>query len=116
MPVPSPRSAILLCALLAAGCVSSQRVAIESAPSGADVYLDGVLIGQTPARVGVSRDRAHKVVLKREGYRSERVILKQHEASDRIDFVTPADVRVRLVPEAATLDRDLDIEVERAKP
>lgn len=107
---------VLLLGLGALGCVSTQRMAIQSAPAGAEIYLDGVLIGQTPAKVRLSRDQAHKVFLKLEGYRPELVVLEHHTPSDRIDFLTPADVSVRLVPEASGIDRNLNIKVEPAKP
>ena len=98
------------------GCASSQRMGIESAPAGAEIYLDGVLVGHTPAQVRLARDRPHKVFLKLEGYRPELVVVERHTPSDRIDFLTPADVRVRLVPEASGIDRDLDIRVEPEAP
>lgn len=91
-------------------------MAIESAPAGAQIYLDGILIGQTPTKVRLSRDRAHKVFLKLDGYRPELVVLQHHTPEDRIDFLTPADVSVRLVPEASGIDRDLNIKVEPNKP
>ena len=103
---------VLALGIVFAGCVSSQRVGVASAPAGAEIYLDGIRVGETPAQVRLSRDRPHKIFLKLEGYRPELIVLERHTPDDRIDFLTPADVRVRLVPDVAGLDRDLDINVE----
>ena len=104
---------MLLCAVcLTLACASYQRVHFESSPAGAEVFLDGESMGVTPLELRVARDAHHKVFLKLDGYRSQLVVLEQHRPQDRIDFLTPADVRVRLVPSTGPGDRDLEVEVE----
>jgi PEGA domain-containing protein len=107
-----------LAALCAAGCAHYQSVGVESDPAGADIYLDGELVGKTPMEVDVGRDAAHTLYLKREGYRPELVLLERHEANDGIDFLTPADVTRRLSPGPSSdpdLERRLKIDVEKDK-
>ncbi len=112
----------LLAALAAAStglaCAHYQNVGVETDPPGAQIYLDGHLVGTTPAQVEVSRDEAHLVYLKREGYRPEPVPLEHHEAQDGIDFLTPADVVKRLAPGPSSdpeLERNLKIEIDPQK-
>jgi hypothetical protein len=98
------------------GCAAYQNVGVESDPPGAQIYLDGKLVGTTPKQVRVSRERDHMVYLKREGYRPEPVVLEKHDAFDGIDFLTPADVVKRLTPGQSSdpeLERKLKIEVDQ---
>ena len=114
---PEMRVLLLFAVLLAtsaATCAPYQRVGIESAPEGAEVYLDGTLMGTTPLELRIPTGREHSVFLKKEGYRSRLLVLNSHERSDGIDFLTPADLSVRMVPETGPQDRDLEIEVEPA--
>jgi hypothetical protein len=110
------RSALgLAClALLLSACAHYQNVGIQSEPPGAQIYLDGKLAGTTPLELRVSRDAPHTVYLKKEGFRPELVVLERHEASDGIDFLTPADVTRRLAPGPSSdpeLERQLKIEI-----
>ncbi|MFI5315140.1 MAG: PEGA domain-containing protein [Myxococcota bacterium] len=113
------RAELLLVLVLACGalaCAAVQNVGVESDPPGAQIYLDGQLVGQTPATLEVGRDAAHTVYLKREGYRPELVVLERHEANDGIDFLTPADVAKRLSPGPSSdpeLERRLKITVDK---
>jgi sirohydrochlorin ferrochelatase len=105
----------LLLAVCLAGCSAYQNVAIESDPPGAEIFLDGKPVGQTPQRLRVSRELDHTVYLKKEGYRPELVVLEKHEANDGIDYLTPADVAKRLSPGPSSdpeLERRLKLEVE----
>ncbi len=106
---------VLCCAL---GCAAVQFVGVESDPPGAQIYLDGKLVGKTPAKLRVSREKDHMVYLKREGYRPEPVVLEKHEANDGLDYLTPADVVKRLAPGQSSdpeLERKLKIEVDERK-
>lgn len=101
-------------ALALSGCAAYQNVGIESDPPGAEIYLDGRLAGTTPLELRVSREAAHTVYLKKEGYRPELVVLDLHNAADGIDFLTPADVTRRLTPGPSAdpeLERRLKLEV-----
>ena len=107
---------IFAAAVCLSGCGHYQNIGVESDPTGAQVYLDGVPVAKTPATVAVGRDRAHTIYLKREGYRPELVVLEKHAANDGIDYLTPADVTKRLNPGPSSdpeLERRLRIEVER---
>ena len=112
------KSALLAALTASAACLACahyQRVGVETDPPGAQIYLDGRMIGKTPMQVEVSRDAAHMVYLKREGYRPEPVPLEHHDAQDGIDFLTPADVVRRLAPGPSSdpeLERKLKIEVD----
>jgi PEGA domain-containing protein len=110
------RIAIGALAAAALACSHYQYVNVVSDPAGADVYLDGEVVGQTPLELAVGRDGAHTVYLKRDGYRPELVLLEHHEANDGIDFLTPADVTKRLSPGPSSdpdLERQLKIEVDK---
>lgn len=105
----------LLLALCLTGCTAYQNVSIESDPPGAEIFLDGKPVGQTPLKLSVSRDLDHSVYLKKEGYRPELVVLEKHEANDGIDYLTPADVAKHLAPGPSSdpeLERRLRLEVE----
>jgi hypothetical protein len=63
---------LLLCLCLACGCGSlirgnTQEIHIDSYPPGASGEVDGMSI-QTPAKLMLSRNKAHTVVLRKEGY------------------------------------------------
>lgn len=104
----------ILVAGLSLGCAAYQSVGVESDPPGAQIYLDGKLVGQTPTKLRIGREKDHTVYLKREGYRPELVVLELHKANDGVHFLTPADVARRLSPGASSdpeLERRLKIEV-----
>jgi len=68
---------VLVAALLglAGGCASivkgtTQTVPIASNPEGADILVDGQLVGQTPASVEIKRKRDHIVTLRKTDYRT----------------------------------------------
>ena len=108
--------ALLVFASSGLACASYQNVGVESDPPAAQIYLDGQLVGKTPAQLEIGRDKAHTIYLKREGYKPELVVLEKHEASDGIDFLTPADVVKRLSPgpsDDLELERRLKIEVDK---
>jgi len=109
---------VVLVALGALGCAAVQFVGVETDPPGAQIYLDGKLVGTTPRQLKVSREKDHMLYLKREGYRPEPVVLEKHEANDGVDFLTPADVVRRLSPGPSSdpeLERKLKIEVDTPK-
>lgn len=75
--------AALLAAVLLAGCATlfndtSPPVSIESDPAGADVYVDGSLMGRTPVVIELSTDRSHRVVFRKEGYADRTYLLQTH--------------------------------------
>jgi hypothetical protein len=95
-----------------ATCAKYQNVGIETLPVGAEIFLDGEKIGETPHRQAIERDRDHAVFLKKPGYRPELVVLGLNRPSDGLWFFTPADVKVELTPLSGSLDRSLEIELD----
>ena len=108
--------ALILVVTSAATCTPYQRVGIESAPTAAEVYLDGELIGSTPLELRIPTGADHSVYLKKEGFQPRMVVLNRNQPGDDIDFLTPADVRVRLVPRTGMPDRDVEVEIEESEP
>ncbi len=103
----------LACLPLLAGCALYQNVAIETQPAGAEIYVDGKSLGLTPLSLPIDRVVDHSVLLKKDGFRPEMVVLTLYPMSDGIDYLAPADVRVQLNPLPGNSDRTLDIEIEK---
>lgn len=67
---------VAICLLLFTGCSTlkegvAEPVSIRSVPEGAEVWLDGAYVGQTPLAVPLSRKFSHEVRLEKSGYRTE---------------------------------------------
>lgn len=90
-----------------------QNIHVATAPAGADVYLDGKLVGQTPMQLSLSTTKHRAVYLKKADYRPELVVLELRSEPDRIDFYQPPDIAVDLVPlpRRSTQQRELEIEI-----
>ena len=57
---------------------SEDKVTFKTAPKGATVYLDGDEVGKTPLTLPVKRRMAaHKVTIKKEGYKTQTFTLKK---------------------------------------
>ncbi len=74
-------SLLLVCFLgiLLSGCLtqapqkataSAPTIIIDSSPTDAKVFYDGILIGVTPTRIPVLSDKVYVVTLEKEGYRN----------------------------------------------
>ena len=64
---------IALSLILTSGCATivkgtTQGITVSSEPSGADIHVDGTLVGQTPVSVEMERKRDHLVRIERDGY------------------------------------------------
>jgi hypothetical protein len=94
------RSLILVGVVLAcSGCAaimgsSEKTFDLQSAPSGADVYLDGNRIGTTPARVKLDNHKTHTFVYKRNGFKDGSCTLAKGTGAGWVIF----DVISGLVP------------------
>lgn len=105
------RALLLLAVLPLCGCVE-RLIAIRSEPGGADVYVDGSKIGQTPIDVPYIWYGTREIILEKRGYREirERVALNppwwQYPG---LDFIT--DV---LLPFTLTDRSDFSFHMERA--
>jgi hypothetical protein len=96
-----------------AGCAlifPFQRVPIDVTPDDAEVFVDGKLAPASAREPNLRADRDHSVFVKRDGYRSELVILRvdRGEGRPRLD---PAALTIELRP--LVPNRDLEVEVER---
>ena len=72
------RGVALALLLAAGGCAtvikgSHQTVPMASDPPGADVLVDGALVGQTPLKVEMKRKKDHLVTIQKTGYKPESV-------------------------------------------
>jgi len=106
--------AIATCALLLTGCAGyHDTVEIASMPSGANVFINGELSGQTPMRVSLPQDATYAVRLEHEGYSPEVFNLNPVAVNHFIKFgplvdtgfyknLTPKDKQARMKPEFLT--------------
>lgn len=74
---------LLLSAFLLSGCAtivngSRQSVGINSTPGGAEIFVDDVSVGKTPALISVKRNDSKVVKLTYEGYQPYEVKLTRN--------------------------------------
>jgi len=75
--------ALAALALFAGGCASivkgtTQAIPVSSDPMGAQVKLDGNLVGQTPVKVEVKRKSDHLLTIEKPGYQVESVAITRN--------------------------------------
>lgn len=63
------------CATIMTGAGTLQNVDINSEPTGATVYVDGVVSGKTPMTAQMKRDKNHEVKLQLGGYPEKTIIV-----------------------------------------
>jgi len=68
--------ALLFVLFLSTGCATiikgtTQTIPVSSEPSGADILVDGMLVGTTPSDVKFKRKRDHLVVIEKKNYASK---------------------------------------------
>lgn len=89
---------LLTFALFLGGCAtlihgSSERIRVESEPSGAQVEVDGRPVGETPTTVDLRRDQDHRVRLHRAGHEPQTVTLRRGRsfwaAANLLNFAAP---------------------------
>ena len=64
------------CATLFNG--SPQRVTYGSAPSGAQVFVNGSLMGTTPFELNMKKDRSYTLEFRKEGFQSKTVVINSN--------------------------------------
>src|SRR5688572_22340840 len=104
------RVAVLLLPLLLAGCVERSLI-IRSDPPGAEVYEEGVSVGQTPFKMKYAHYGTRELIVLKTGYKSHRRLVELNAPWWQIfplDFVT--DV---LLPITLTDEVELDITLEK---
>ncbi len=70
----------IVCGLVLSGCAAlfkghSERVEFSSAPSGASVYVNGVLKGYAPLQLKLETKRTYDVEFRMEGYQPVRATI-----------------------------------------
>ena len=76
-----PRISVMLAVLMIiSGCATvikgtTQDIPISSDPSGAEIFIDGMLVGTTPASIEVKRKRDHLVVIQKTDYEPKSIAL-----------------------------------------
>ena len=110
----------LAAAVLSAGCVSTKSVTLSTNPPGADVVVDGHLVGKSPATFDDTPTDGHyyKIDLVLPGYKPRQVVLKQEENKTTVvcaGLCPPARIcmlRSSSLPQSAytwDLERDLGL-------
>ncbi len=100
--------ALSLAAAALFGC-TTEKVAINSCPAGADVFVGGELVGQTPCEVSLCKASTHTVVLQKAGYKKASYTLATQEDLPEIKFgpfvdagcymsLTPNSIKTMLYP------------------
>jgi hypothetical protein len=73
-------------------------VPVTMEPVPMSVFVDGQrLPGTGSQKVELKSDRAHVFLFKKEGYRSQQVVLKSEPGPDR-PRLEPEEIRVQLIP------------------
>lgn len=115
----------LLISVFVTGCSSDgvgEKVEVTSYPAGADIYVNGEEVGQTPYELSLGRKSTAKVRLEKDGYKTEEVMIapKDNEHSqDIVQFgplhdigyyqdLTPNPISVQLVPDMIPTSRSAD--------
>jgi hypothetical protein len=67
---------------LMAGCASvlkgtQQDVKFDSNPEGAQVFIDGDLMGETPLTLNLKKNKYDNIMVKREGYETQNIPLEK---------------------------------------
>jgi len=73
--------------LLASGCsttVLRQEIPVSTNPVGAQIYADGQLVGVTPTKISLERNRSHILTLIKEQYRQADVIIMNQYQKERV--------------------------------
>jgi len=122
---------LCLACLLAGSCASIVKgsyssVALNSQPQGAQVYVNGHLMGETPVRLKLKSRHTYAIEFRKEGYPTKTVTVKNHLAAGWIVL----DALFGLVPlvlDAVIVDvttgswyqlnqKNIDIVLEKEQP
>jgi len=95
---------------MALGCAPKQLIPLDVSPAPSQVYLDKEPLEESPSELELRADRDHTLFFKREGYRSELVVLETREIDGK-ERLVPDRVELRLRP-LRSGTRDLEVELE----
>lgn len=85
------------CAFLFNG--QSEDIALDSIPSGAEVWFNGTCVGKTPLELTYPTKKAPVVVLKHEGYKDSQIRIRRRlSTSGRIDAVVAGIPYIGIFP------------------
>src|SRR5947208_1510521 len=78
-----------LCAMFTSSCCTMrhqpyEQVSVSSSPSGAKVIIDGYPSGITPYCVAMETKNSHEIILLKEGYQTERYLLKPKVSAKKL--------------------------------
>ena len=76
---------LLIGTFLITGCVPEvlkQRVPVSTNPTGAKIYVNGTLAGETPTVVELERNQSHVLTLKKENYRQADVVIQRRKKTE----------------------------------
>ena len=85
-------------ALCLAGCASYQNVGVESTPPGAEIFLDGKSVGQTPLELRIPKrslkrsESVEQMLRTQIGETAFDRFLHDHYAKHRYGYITSADL------------------------
>jgi len=67
-----------------------KNISIATNPDNAEIYVDGLLKGRTPAKIYLDKDQSYTVELRKEGYESQFATIKSKVGAGWIvlDLVT----------------------------
>jgi PEGA domain len=102
-----------LAAALLSACSTmtfNEDVAVDSKPCGADIFVNGELMGQTPATLSLDTSSVYEIKLAKKGYKDQTVSLASIRANPLVKFgplvdmgyykeLTPAPVNEQLKPD-----------------
>jgi hypothetical protein len=89
-------------------CVPTQQIALQVAPRGATLWVDGQEHPGPPARIELRSDRDHTLFFRARGHRPELVVLRTTRRGGR-SVLEPEEVQVTMTP-STSLGRSLEIE------
>lgn len=83
---------VLISAIFLSGCATiisgdTETVTFNSSPEGADVYIDGAIIGKTPVSIVLEKNKKDVVMFKKEGYQAvTRDLTKSYDPITMLSF------------------------------
>ncbi|QYY36504.1 PEGA domain-containing protein [Ruficoccus sp. ZRK36] len=124
----------LLLSSVITGCTSLEQgspetVEVQTVPAGADVYVNGDKVGQTPYQLSLGSRVTTRVRVEKDGYRSKTVMVSPKDNANSQDVVkfgplyelgyyqdlTPNPIDVDLVPNEVPTSRSGDQYAEMAR-
>ncbi len=91
------------CILILSGCSSAPKLLVKSDPPGADIYVDGVIVGKTPAALELTFSETIQLVMEKKilavklpGYKERKEVISQESANNKT-------LEIALAPEVAEI-------------